>query len=269
MRYIGFQIKSFDDLKRKDWLTKLKAQVLDAQNAVDLEDFYILFCADLVVEHRRLHKKLRNLNAELARQKNVHIVRPEFVHAFVHLPIQRVAAYLKTKLSSEDHVFKEALESLQDFTVTESAILVELAVSYFLEGATEFRIGELHDSSFISAAYENYPRLPLGFFEGTIHRGEVQQYVADEDSFYDDLGTLNTRVFSIDSHNGQIRPFVYSLLPLGALILDGNVRYGYDGDVLREYLLSALLADKIRKAEEFRVWREDAGPELPSTQNTT
>ena len=41
MRYIGFQIKSYSDLCDKNWLTKLKAQVLDAHNYVKMEDFYI------------------------------------------------------------------------------------------------------------------------------------------------------------------------------------------------------------------------------------
>jgi len=50
-KFIGIQIKSYDDLNKEHWLQNLKAQMTDVnanyQANSSLVDFYIAFCTDL------------------------------------------------------------------------------------------------------------------------------------------------------------------------------------------------------------------------------
>ena len=133
MRYIGFQVKSYDDLSEKGWLTKLKAQVLDATNCVTMEDFYIVICSD-ATDHI---SKIRDLHAELSKTEGTHIVRPEHSLNFYRLSPQRIGAYIKAKLSEEDQVYREAFELLSELTPQQSSIIIELVVAHFLEGLLE------------------------------------------------------------------------------------------------------------------------------------
>jgi hypothetical protein len=250
-KYIGFQIKSHDDLNQKGWLTKLKAQILEAHYSVNLEDLHVIFCADLA-EH---YQQLRDAMADLSKVKNTHIVRPEYAYAFLQTTIQTVAAYLKTILSAEDDVYKQAVVSLQEFTIQQAAIAIEIAASYYLEGKSEFTMQEIRNSQFVSTVYREYLRLPSEYYFGQSEKEEVIVNPDDDEDFVsDDLEGLELNMIAIDDYNGVISPYVQSLHPIGALVLDGYVRYGYSGHVLCEYLLSALQEDNIRMAVEYKNW---------------
>lgn len=96
---LGFQVKSFDDIKANDWQSKLKAQMFEAQayHSHSMVDFYILFCSD-AVQHR---DKIRNAMADLTAnaQFNCFPISPTMVLHFLNLGDAEIGAYIKPLLS--------------------------------------------------------------------------------------------------------------------------------------------------------------------------
>lgn len=123
-KLIGIQIKSYDDIKEKGWLSKLKAQLIDVQstyNASDLTDYYVVMCTD-IKEHK---DKIRNATADLMKIKGfkVHVIQPENALYFLEMPSYSIGAYLKRKFSNHDYVVQKAEESLVGLSLAQSAML--------------------------------------------------------------------------------------------------------------------------------------------------
>jgi hypothetical protein len=256
MRYIGFQIKSHTDLEERDWLTKLKAQILDAKNHVSMEDLFIVLCTDA-----RLHiDKLRMVQGELSKDETTHVVRPEYCRTFYRLCPQRIGAFIKTHLSEEDLVYRLASNAMSDLTPHQAAIVVELVVGHFVEGVSTWNVQDLRQREFLASTYTNLPNLPIDYFwaEKDKEANDIQvDCERDEDkAWISDLEGLESLFIQLDTRADTVSLIEKGLVPLAALALDGCVRYGYTGDDLRKYLMETLLGDKLQAAESYR----DTGP---------
>lgn len=247
MRYIGFQVKSYSDLSEKGWLTKLKAQVVDATNYVTMEDFYIIVCT-VATEHI---SKLRDLQAELSKTESTHIVRPEYCLNFYRLSPQRIGAYLKAKLSEEDQVFREAFELLS-VTPHQSAIVMELIVSHLLEGRSNWKPDELRQQYLIQSTYRELPNLPIEYFmEDENYDDEISAEEDLESAWLKDIEVLQLGFIDFDNRSDTIKLKQNEATAVATITLDGYVRYGYEGVDLRKYLMETLVADKLRSAEDY------------------
>lgn len=247
MRYIGFQVKSYSDLCDDGWLTKLKAQVLDAINHVTMEDYYIVICTDA----KRHISKIRDLQAELSKTESVHIVRPEYALNFYRLSQQRISAYLKAKLSEQDQVYLAAFESLSELTPQQSAIVIELVVAQFLEAHNLWNIAELRQQDLVQSTYRNLPNLPIGYYFDEKYDGETAMEDDIDIIWLNDLEILQVEFIDLRNKNDDVILNQSAVMPIAAVALDGHVRYGHEGANLRNYLMETLLGDKLRKAEDL------------------
>jgi hypothetical protein len=253
MRYIGLQIKSNDDFEQDYWLKGLKAQIYEAKVHANMEDFYVIPCTDAIA-HR---EKLRNLRAEVAFDEQTHLVDPEFALSFLRLSAYEMGAYLKLKLAAGDVVVREATDLFVGYTISEAAIVVELAIRHFLLGDKEHSVSQLRDSLFLQAALRRYPDVDIDFFhEVGEAREEAFRHQTTLERFQGELEGLETDLIESSSVDDRIILNADRLHPVGALILDGSVRYGWDEHHLREYLLHTLVADKIETVQRYEADRK-------------
>lgn len=162
-RFIGLQIKSYDDLQKNNWLQILKAQITDVISNYKLQDFYVSFCTDSK-EHI---DKIRNATADLIGITDIHlhILKPEQSLYFMHIADYEISSYLKMKLSDDDPIITDAKLSLDGLTLAQAAMVIE-AASYFIEnGKTEFKHNVLTESVFVSDVYDKYPNIPYDMYE--------------------------------------------------------------------------------------------------------
>ena len=165
-RLIGIQVKSYGELNSKDWLSKLKAQIVDVQGhyeATRLQDFYLVFCTDLS-EHK---DKIRNATADLAKLNNfvIHIVDPHQALYFLRISDCAVSAYIKRKLSLDDPIVIDAQESLEGLSLAQSAMIIR-AVALFIEQAkVEFELRDLIGNAFVDRVYKEYPNIPGKYYD--------------------------------------------------------------------------------------------------------
>jgi hypothetical protein len=268
-KLIGIQIKSADDLKHKDWLSKLKAQLTDVATTYasnNLEDFYIVFCTDYV----EYIDKIRNATADLVRYPgiNVHLIHPEVAIHFLGLVDYQIGAYVKRKLSEDDVILKDAKDSLGDLTLAQSAMAVEIVASYLEKGSIEVSYREILGSSFVSGVYGEYPNLSVETYEGYASRFESEE--EEEDDEYDEYDKYEIEVLQInDMEDWQLlcdRDFVSmpahtesfefdhdSYLALISLMCEARARYGYSGDQLKLYIFNLVKSDELTIASEVKV----------------
>lgn len=243
-KLIGIQVKSYDDIKAKDWLSKLKAQLIDVQSnysSSELTDYYVVMCTDI-----EKHKdKIRNATADLLKIKefNIHIIQPENALYFLELPDWLIGSYLKRKFSTQDYVIEKAEDSLVALSLAQSAMVIEAAGSFVSRGKIEFNWDEIAESSFVSEVYDKFPNYPASWFDDTdslINEEELDadpindlQIIADKNYFY-----LPTYTDSL-----SFKPDRY--FALIALMYDAKVRYWYDDKKLKWYAFHTLKENQI------------------------
>jgi hypothetical protein len=253
-RYIGFQIKSYNDLEEKGWLTKLKAQIFEAENHVDLEDFYVIICTDA----RRHIDKFRYINAEVSKDENIYVVRPEFSLTFLRLTPQRISAYLKARLSQEDEVFKVAFDSLSELTPHQGAIIIELVIAQLLEGKTEWIVEDLQQQGFIQSIYTDLPNLPIEYYFSRSNKDNGPQEIffpaKNTIETWDlDLEKLEQGFVERETKTGIIKLRLDGVKAIASIILDGHVRYGYEDFDLRRYIMLTLMENKMVASRSYSV----------------
>ena len=248
---IGFQVKSFPEIGIKGWLKDLKAQCLDASTR-GLVDYYVLFCT-----HAATHKdEVRDAVADLIPVPGVTPVGPEFAYTFLHLAEHDLAAYIKSKLSQDDAVFRAAVDSLAEFSPTEAAILIELLTQHLFDGATEVGISQLRGAAFVAETYWNCPDIDRNFYFGGRRpfKREILNRGVDE-RFREDFSFLEGGELEVSSWGEAIRVPFDEYRAIEAIMLDASVRYGYQGEELRAYTLAALQQENLTVAAEVRAGR--------------
>lgn len=223
---IGFQVKSFGDIKAEGWQTKLKSQMFEAQtyHGHGMEDFYVPFCTD-ITQHR---DKLRNANADLtANNKFVcHPISPPMTLHFLNLGEAEIGAYIKRRLSKHDCVFTEATDSLERCSLTEGAMVIVGLVDMLFEGA-QLMAEDICESSMVSSILDRYPGNEAMPIEESVLR------IVDGQFFY------------ADTYTGKLTLNAGAIEAIAAIAYDAKVRYGYTGDDLKSYLFHSLMADQI------------------------
>jgi hypothetical protein len=246
--HIGLQIKSYDDIKEKDWLTKLKAQILEATSAWDLTDFYIVFCTDKD-EHKN---KLRNASADIVRlsKNNVHVVEPEKALSFFRKTYLDVAVQVTDYYRRADPIIDRAKRSLDGYNIHEAAVVIEAATEFLLGNAIEIEPENLFQSELYQLIQDKYYNVPAKFFD--LDEDEQKGYeVGEEKHEGDNWMELYDSMFFDSSAYGNTRYLPEGSWGLSALILDAKARHDFDTDTLKEYILFLLKEAAVSAAEEF------------------
>ena len=89
------QIKSYDDLEKNEYLSKLRLQYDDAldEYGEKLLHYYILLCSD-----EEKHKnRLRQINNKFSKKTNVTVIEPTYVYVFLTHSQLRINAFVAPK----------------------------------------------------------------------------------------------------------------------------------------------------------------------------
>lgn len=184
---IGFQVKSFDDLAKADYLRSVKAQHDDAYRKVSgLSYYFVLLCTDAT-----LHKdKIRQIESEYRSDSSTEIVEPQYAYTFLHHPKTRVEALIKRVFEAEDLVFKRALETLDQTSPTARALAIFLTVKYTLTGHISYSSGSLLRERTLQAVYDHVRTRQEELLDGA-HQAALEREIAKErgqgeEAWYDD-----------------------------------------------------------------------------------
>ena len=107
-KFFVLQIKSHAELEDRDNLLaqKLKAGFVDTTTSYQsgLERYYILLCGDA----KKHAKRIAGITNEFTKLKQVRVIGPREVLAFLRMPETTIAAVVDRHLSEEDYVRKQA-----------------------------------------------------------------------------------------------------------------------------------------------------------------
>lgn len=264
--FICLQIKSEEDFHSSDFLMKLKAQTFETQlTYTNLLDYYIIICTNLFGEKldretgkpavsKEKKNRIRSIEAEYATAKNIHIIEPEYALTFLQLSSIQIDAAIKSKLGSEDIVFRSALNLVSDLTPTERCVVFYLIWLNIYQTKTEFTADEICNSYYIQSTYSNVPDHARDWFFGDDlfpkpdeewdefeleYFAELSQHRnLDTDSRIAlDLEFLKDEFLS-QHINGNYSIDILDLQPLVLLMMEGNVRYEYEGNELIDYMMN-------------------------------
>ena len=124
-----FQIKSFGDIQEKDWLTKLKAQILEAQAIWKTEDYYIVLCTDAIY-----HKdKLRNAISDIEKLSNnkIHIIEPTQALSFYNFNDIDMFSIIYNFFHQNDSGLEKAKSCIASLSLKERKFLIDIIVNQF------------------------------------------------------------------------------------------------------------------------------------------
>ena len=225
-RKLGFQVKSFDDIKANDWQSKLKAQMFEAQayHSHSMDDFYILFCSD-VVQHR---DKIRNAMADLTAntQFKCFPISPSMILYFLNLGDVEIGAYIKRRLSKHDCVFADAIASLDHCSLLEGALVIDGLIELHFNDVN-LTPEKLCDSTMAFTIAETYPNLSTEAIDDAV------------------MSVINKGFFAHETFTGKLTLNDCATDAMVAIAYDAKVRYNYTDPDLKSYLFYSLMADRI------------------------
>lgn len=248
-QYICFQIKSEDDLKNNDYLRILKAQYFDTMEKYGhFEDYYIILCCNS--SDKRNKSKIRNIEAEMSKQSKINIIEPEYALSFIRLGNPIIDAFIKNKLSDNDIVFRKALDIINDLTPSEMAVLFFIIYSNIYLKKEYVSKEEILNSIFIQEIYNSVPDYSRGyFFEDTNDSRKVENYSIDYEVRNLDIYTRLTYDLDYLSNNflglnydNNYKIMIEEVYPIIVIMIDGNIRYGYESIELLRYLMNIRLS---------------------------
>lgn len=226
-RKIGFQIKSFDDIEAEGWQKTLKSQMYEAHtyHSNGMEDFYILFCTN-IIKHK---DKIRNATADIVANNQfiTHSITPNKVLHFLNLHNAEIGAYIKRRLSLHDHVFAEAVDNLDQCTLLEGALIIDLLVEIYINRS------DVLDENLLNSS------VAIDVIDTYSIKDQLLENAA--------LNVLNKGFFHQETYSGKLSIQSYNTQAIGALAYDAKVRYGYDDDEIKSYLFHSLMADQIKE----------------------
>jgi hypothetical protein len=261
-QFICFQIKSEGDLKEANYLKTLKSQVFDTESTYQkLLDYYVVLCPDMndweAKRKRDLKTKretgredqspppidknkqnqIRTIKAEFAnRQTSIHIIDPEYAITFLSLTSVQIDAAIKNKLGAEDIVFRKTLELIETSTATERALLFYLVWLRIYRSMQTILPDEIYASPWLRDIYE-------------VVRSEDWEYQSEEErERFATPGSIQERITNDLEHlednfiesnvQGEYTLDLKYVDPLVVLMMDGNIRYGYEVDELLIYMMN-------------------------------
>jgi len=263
---IGFQVKSFDDLAKKDYMRELKAQRDDSLRKVQgLSYYFMVLCTDAKTHRDRI----RNIEAEFRSADRTEVIEPEFAYTFLNLPKTRIEAHVKRVMEADDIVFRRALASIELPFPFARALIVFFAIKLALTGATAYTLGELHGDESLRSIYKELSEQQAVLLEQSLERTEVPSLdielregsLADEDEYNDeeeyqpvklvefdeqiatDLDFIDTSFVELDANSDVIRVLPEQMQPLLAVVTDALVRYEYNEAQLSSYMFDLMIRD--------------------------
>lgn len=247
-KYICFQIKSNDDLKDKEYLSKIKAQAVDTQNSYsnNLLDYYILVCCDVASDKNKNSNinKIRQIEAALNKVNNVYIIEPSYVLGFLNMSSLHLDVAIKNKLDDEDIIVKLAMEIVIDLTPTERALIYFLISQRLYCDDTITQLEDVYYNNFVEKVYDVSPNYDRGWFfldEDSFYQEDWYKKRGNDikDRIFEDLDYLSDSfIQNMDINNIAIN--LSSVLPIATLMLDGSIRYEYNQVQTLEYIMNLL-----------------------------
>lgn len=257
-KYICFQIKSNDDLKEKEYLSKIKAQALDSQNSYynNLLDYYILVCCDVTSDNIKNSNmnKLRQIEAAFSKVNNIHIIEPSYVLGFLNMSSLQMDVAIKNKLDDEDIVIKLAMDIVMDLTPTERALIYYFISQRIYCDDTLSLIKDVYYNNFIEKVYEKSPDYDRNWF--FMDEERINEIKLDDDYGYQkDLYKRRNKdikeriIYDLDflsesfiqyKESSKITINLTTVLPIATLMLDGSIRYDYNQGQTLDYIMNLL-----------------------------
>ncbi|MFK4447138.1 hypothetical protein ABH944_007415 [Caballeronia udeis] len=232
-RFVGIQIKSFDDIRRGDVLKELKAQYVDAcsEHEGALERYYILLCTD-----RKTHGvQIANVASELGKLPRVRVIEPEHCHAFLRLRSDTVSATVERLVREEDIVRKLARNEVADLSPAKLVFVLDMLVRFYNTGEPAVTPEELIDSvtdRIESLNGEGFHTIDSPHIDVIYHGMEETDFIRES------------------AYDSQVRFDFESYRAVNALLTDATLRYQYEGDDLFHYLFETLSPSALGKSVE-------------------
>ncbi len=269
---IGFQVKSFDDMKNAGYLKDLKAQHSDAIRKVQgLVHYFIMLCTD-IAEHR---DRVRSVESEFRSTPDLTIIEPQFAYSLLHHPETRIDAVVKRMIESKDLVFREAFNEVAAFdSPTVRALVVYLVVESVLKRQVEFEQSQLLGDRILESIYtelrEKQEELLAEYrlrqqeqLDADLDEEEEVQEEGDEDDWEEDdfddgeeeepekilefqdqiaadLDSVDTGFIQIDSRSLTLQIDPSDLRALTAVITDAVARFKYDRKELMDFAFDVM-----------------------------
>jgi hypothetical protein len=259
-RYITIQIKSYDDLCKKEYLMNLKAQSLEVQADYKdkLQHHFILICTD-VNKHK---DQIRAICAEFSNLEWVTVIQPEYMWTFLRLTITRMDAIVQGVLRQDDVVYMKARKMVADHTPVDTAVLLAFLWLVRRHGTYSIHSDELRTIGFLDDVIEYVPDYPRDSFfyeeEDTDDDNDeypLERYESFEDSsdyIKEDLGrsieeritetieALDGNAIHLDNTSDLVNIDPKYVMPLEAIILDTAIRFECEGDDLLRFVFDTL-----------------------------
>lgn len=215
---IGVQVKSYDDIKSKDWLVTLKAQLFEQQGIWQTDDLYIALCTD-----SSKHKdKVRNGISEIekATDQKVHILTPEESIRFYELNQFDILQFVYFLLHKNDSLYKKAVQNVQNLNNICLAALIDVVVEQFIERNGYYSIEDMFKSELIDE------------YCGSEQSDEWESTVFD---------ALNgCFIHRIDEYGDAIEYVYDNNWPLTNFVVEIKSRYDLDRETLKKFMFKQL-----------------------------
>lgn len=257
---ISFQVKSYDDLCKKNYMQELKAQRDDSfRKVLGLNYYFLILCTD-AIKHKN---KIRNITAEFRSAEKTEVIEPSFAYTFMHHPQARIDALIKRTLEAEDIVFKRALESIELPSPSARALAIFMAMQ-LAKGKTSINQNLITTDDFLKTIFDEIRVIQetlLEVFEATEEKQKNKTSVIEveedqeENDWYEeeeepaqiaefeeqivyDLDLLEGDLIDLDSSSNEVIIRAQEMLPLTAVIVDAFVRYEYDENDVLPYMFN-------------------------------
>ena len=145
-RYVGFQVKSFNEIKTDDNLSKnLKAGLHDAKShyGSQLVRYYILFFGDSTTSQRRIAA----ITNEFTRDEIVRVLDERYCRALLDLDYEIIAAVVDHFLRKDDLVLKQAKHEVVGFQPNRIRNLLKCLSLAYESGETRTSISDFHHAT--------------------------------------------------------------------------------------------------------------------------
>jgi len=259
---IGFQVKSYDDLCKPDYMKDLKAQRDDSfRKVLGLSYYFIVICTD----EKKHATKVRNINAEFRSANRTKVIEPRFAYTFLNSPATTAEAFVKRTMQAGDIVFRNALDSLDQSSPSAQALAVFLAVKFVLTGKREFLDTEIVSDTVLRRVYDELRAKQAQLIEGALDDNEVWNFDTtdtDVDDEHDDFAShyeqpvmhlsefesqitedfelLEADIIDRDATSNRLVLRTEQLRALNAVIADALARYEYTESELMAYMFSVM-----------------------------
>jgi hypothetical protein len=225
---IGFQIKSGDDLRQRDWMQRLKAQHDDSFRKIqNLEYYFIVVCTDADVDR----EKIRLIESEFRTAERTRVIEPAYALTFLRLERERIDSFIARSLRSSDVVLQKAEGILDGLgSVMAAAIIIHLTVQQYVLLWSELTTESVLHSDLLRKVHA---QLIASVPEDEEDSAMSYNY---QDQCVEDLELLRDQLIDTDGDKITIRGD--TVRPLVALALDAMVRYEYDPHDVESYLFA-------------------------------